>query len=286
MKGDIFTFVKHNGVWLRDDYYQAGVTHALLIPPTINYEDFMKLLFAGSEGKLNPEIHRLNVKYETEGAVKPVTIDSDMSLACYLHIRKQKSDTRKFSLVLDILPLGEENDTARVGSTPNTVESGCAKAEPAELPTPQDRGAEVPPPQERVAVEPPREDQLLEDSTPALHEMGNECGSDECDESGESIYSGESGASSEAHGLTTSMDEGSVEVVDIDSPTTVYKGGMYANKKALQMHLSLFAIQNHFSYKTRGSTRTYIHVVCRDPTCTWAVRAVRMRNTRIFQIQR
>ena len=117
--------------------------------------------------------------------------------------------------------------------------------------------------------------------------MGNERGSNEADESGESIYSSESGASCEVHGLTTSMDEGSVEVIDINSITTVYKEGIYMNKKALQMHLSLFAIQKYnFSYKTRSSTRTYIHVVYRDPTCTLAVRAVRMRNMSIFQIRR
>ena len=94
MKGDIFTYVKHSGEWLRDDYYQAGVSYAALIPPTTKYEDLTKVLFTCSGGKLNQNSHKVvSVKYETEGAVKPIVIDSDISLACYLHIRKEKPDT-------------------------------------------------------------------------------------------------------------------------------------------------------------------------------------------------
>ena len=91
----------------------------------------MKLLFSGLEERLNPETHRLTVKYETERAVKRIIVDFDMSLTCYLHIwKKKKSDNEKFSLVLDIIPLSAEQDSARVCSTLNTGNSGCSRSVP------------------------------------------------------------------------------------------------------------------------------------------------------------
>lgn len=53
MKGDIYTYVKHNGQWLRDDYYHPGGAYAALILSTIEYEDFMKLMFMFSGEKFN-----------------------------------------------------------------------------------------------------------------------------------------------------------------------------------------------------------------------------------------
>jgi len=69
-----------------------------------------------------------------------------------------------------------------------------------------------------------------------------------------------------------------LDVMDIHSPIVVYKGGLYANKDALQKSLSMFATNNHFMFKVRTSTTQYLYVVCRDDYFKWTVRAIRLKN--------
>jgi len=302
MKGDIFTYVKHSGEWLRDDYYQAGVSYAALIPPTTKYEDLTKVLFTCSGGKLNQNSHKVvSVKYETEGAVKPIVIDSDISLACYLHIQKEKPNTSIMSLVLELESL--KTSSAHVGSTPNTGESG--------FPGTAYPGAALLPPVMKCDSYIP--DNISEEShLPAgepsdVHINGNisdSSGSDPPPAAGEPSQppppaagepsqppppaAGEPSSPSPSQGATTvpSSDSTLLDVMDIHSPIRVCKGGLYANKAALQKHLSMYAINNHFTFKVRTSTTQYLHVVCRDDSCKWTVRAVRLRKTLLFHIRR
>ena len=78
----------------------------------------------------------------------------------------------------------------------------------------------------------------------------------------------------------------STDVYDIRSPVRLKRLGLYANKEALQRHLQMYAINNHFQFKAKVSHKEVLHVVCRDDNCKWGVRAVRLRKTHIFQIKR
>lgn len=105
---DIHTFVKHSGRWVKHERYDVGpgCVVGILIPAKATYEEFMQLLYATLNR--SPKNQVLRVSYETEGSVPPVSIDSDLSLKCYLHLRKEKPDRSKFSLVVDMEPLKQE----------------------------------------------------------------------------------------------------------------------------------------------------------------------------------
>ncbi|RAL49764.1 hypothetical protein DM860_002055 [Cuscuta australis] len=78
----------------------------------------------------------------------------------------------------------------------------------------------------------------------------------------------------------------SVDVISHYHPTTLQIDSIYKSKEDLCHHLRMYAVSNNFQYKTKRSNRTLLHVVCIDVRCPWAVRAVRLDNSPLFQIRR
>lgn len=74
--------------------------------------------------------------------------------------------------------------------------------------------------------------------------------------------------------------------MDLNSPIRVELGALYATKQALKKHLNMYAISKHFAFTTKSSCKKYLHVVCPGDNCAWAIRAVRLRETEVFQIRR
>ncbi|CAH9105745.1 unnamed protein product [Cuscuta europaea] len=77
------------------------------------------------------------------------------------------------------------------------------------------------------------------------------------------------------------------EVISHFHPTHIARHAVYKTKKALDFHLKVYAILNHFQYKTKKSTKKVLHVICVDvENCKWAVRGVRLSGSHMFQIRR
>ena len=75
-------------------------------------------------------------------------------------------------------------------------------------------------------------------------------------------------------------------MIDLNSLIKVELEALYTTKHALKKHLTMYAISKHFEFKTKSSCKKYIHVVCPGDNYEWAVRAVRLRETEVFQIRR
>ncbi|VFQ85738.1 unnamed protein product [Cuscuta campestris] len=81
----------------------------------------------------------------------------------------------------------------------------------------------------------------------------------------------------------------SAKPVDVFShyhPTTLQLDSIYKSKEDLCHHLQMYAVSNSFQYKTKRSNRSVLHVVCIDDRCSWAVRAVSLDKSPLFQIRR
>ncbi|CAH9111376.1 unnamed protein product [Cuscuta europaea] len=77
------------------------------------------------------------------------------------------------------------------------------------------------------------------------------------------------------------------EVITHFHPTHIDKHVVYKTKKALDYNLKVYAISNHFQYKTKTSTKKVLHVICVDvENCIWTVRGVKLSGSRMFQIRR
>ena len=268
---DIHTFVKHSGRWVKHERYEAGPGCAvgILIPAKATYEVFMQLLYATLNR--SPKNQVLRVSYETEGSVPPVSIDSDLSLKCYLHLRKEKPDRSKLSLVVDMEPLKQEPlvSDSGVGSTPNTGQPAQADIQ-ASSPKSEASSPEIPDPNQSHSgtpwQTPPRSGTPKRFSTPCSRtRRTSQCAT----------------PSTDNQNMHPDLD-----VSDIHSPLRLVKGGLYANKATLKKHLCMLAITKHFTFKTKTSNKRYIHVVCRDDSCAWSVRGVKKTTSEIFEVRR
>lgn len=82
------------------------------------------------------------------------------------------------------------------------------------------------------------------------------------------------------------MIDNDVVVLEISSPVCVPRHALYANKKVLPKHLNMDAINNHFRFKTKNSSPEFFYVICASKNYEWAVRAVKIKKTIIFQMKR
>ncbi|RAL42495.1 hypothetical protein DM860_011113 [Cuscuta australis] len=77
-----------------------------------------------------------------------------------------------------------------------------------------------------------------------------------------------------------------VDVISHYHPTTLQLDSIYKSKEDLCHHLQMYAVSNRFQYKTKRSNRSVLHIVCIDDRCSWAVRAVSLDKSPLFQIRR
>ena len=307
----IYLLFKHSGTWVEPGCYHENGSFGIMVPYEVNFASLMQIIYANL-GK-SPSTHTIGVAYAMAGAMKPVEITNDATLEGYLYLRKMREDdTEKLQLILEINEIPSGLDSPGVGSTCNSRDSGCVGNPPrrvSDMPSiPEEGCGSVPTPDSVIRGTFGLDDLRLSDyETQRQQQRQRQCSpprnspppinsrspppprnspptpSQNSRPTSPSTPNSQSVPSSSTR-KDANMDD--AIILDGHSPVFIERHALYKDKKTLQKHLMLFAINNNFTYKTKNSDKNTLHVVCLGEHCNWAVRAVRKANTPIFQIRR
>ncbi|RAL41585.1 hypothetical protein DM860_013119 [Cuscuta australis] len=186
----------------------------------------------------------------------PIVIADDSELLFYLRLKSYQNDVPYLPLCMEVLP------TATVAQLNGQANSSCALS-----------------PDINICY-----NSHSVDSTPNLTGQSNTNHMSIKISSGKSDHSNSMKRTSQTKRRRHPTNP--VDVISHYHPTTLQVDSIYKSKQDLYHHLQMYAVSNSFQYKTKRSNRTVLHVVCVDARCSWAVRAVSLDNSPLFQIRR
>ncbi|CAH9087547.1 unnamed protein product [Cuscuta epithymum] len=126
----------------------------------------------------------------------------------------------------------------------------------------------------------------LHSNLASIDEEDEFCSSSEGNISSSTILPNFSGVGSKSLSLQSASVNHPVDIISHYHPTCVMINTIYTNKADLLHHLKLYIITNSFQFRTLTSKKKELHVICLDPSCEWAVHAVRLDGVQMFEIRR
>ncbi|CAH9129148.1 unnamed protein product [Cuscuta epithymum] len=311
----LFVMVKVDGFWDSDYVFINVHTCGLHVNYGVQYTSFVDML-TGMFFQYKPN-HNFRLSYMRDGFPPPVTINDQSSLTFYLYIKSLQPDFLKYPLCVEFYPVSSSSafsvDVERsiFPPTKNVVIS------PQQLTTYTIPFSSPPTSVVNLSTHSLSVDENVVDSSqqhassPALSfddspsfctENVNLSGTHSQDvafSSNTVSRAVEIETSKDSDEDTDDMTDGLViescqslsflhnfEVITHSHPTSLVLYAIYRSKKDLIHHLKLYAITNHFQYRTKTSRKISLHVICLDPECRWTVRAVRLHGVEMFQIRR
>ncbi|CAH9094218.1 unnamed protein product [Cuscuta europaea] len=269
----VFVMLKLDGSWSSDFTFNHTDTYVIHVRSLATYDSFIAM-FTEMLLQYRPH-HKFILSYFVEGSPHPVKINDESSFRFYLDLKLIEPDPYKFPLCVEFystntLTIHSEEQhnpcyqsyISSGQSSSNIICQGTTSGKHCDF----DFGDGVP--FESLSSHSDLITSVVNGST--SHSEDNDTFSDESlPPSPKSDYS--------FHNL---------EVITYHHPTCIALHVIYMNKLELIYHLKMFAISNSFQYRTKTSKKHTLHVICLDPDCDWALRAVKLNGGQMFQIRR
>ncbi|CAH9075087.1 unnamed protein product [Cuscuta europaea] len=291
----LLVMVKVDGFWDSDYVFTNVHTCGLHVNYGVQYACFVDMLIVIlSQYKPN---HNFRLSYMRDGFPPPVTINDQSTLTFYLYIKSLQPDFLKYPLCVEFYPI--------FFSYPSFV-----GVEPSAFPSPKnvvissthslsvDENVFVVSSQQHASSPALSFEHSSSFCTENVNISGRHsqdvasCSNtvsraveiETSEDSDEGIHDMSDGLVIESsHSLSFLHN---FEVITQSHPTCLVLYAIYKSKTYLIHHLKMYAITNHFQYRTKTSRKISLHVICLDPKCRWTVRAVRLRGVEMFQIRR
>ncbi|CAH9093485.1 unnamed protein product [Cuscuta epithymum] len=280
-QNNMLIMLKVDGSWDESYVFCNKRTCGLIVPDETLYVRFIALVYSCIGSFAMNE--KLKISYLVEECPPPVVVNDDYSLCFYLALKKSQPDYAKYPLCVELFPLSVSTASHFSSQLPAFDLNVAANGEFDDL--------------EDTSI---MHHHTFHISSPQNEDMSLDMYATNADISVQSDISGSSNAVSsptssgsedlavnEHFDLDYFHDFQDIQVICHFHPTRIAKDAIYQDKKSLAHHLKMYAISNLFQYQTKTSTRKVLHVVCvDDENCDWAVRAVRLSGSQMFQVKR
>ncbi|RAL53595.1 hypothetical protein DM860_012210 [Cuscuta australis] len=271
-----------DGEWTSDGSFRSKSFHELII----SFESSFRMLIDAVRsllGQVN-EHTTLKISYKCNSSPHPVLIDDDKSLDSYLTMKSQDLDLDSMPMCIELF----HNYHTHVGTCSSLPNDQTLCMTPSSFNSLSDQSNDVASVERSVSSSHQSTNYVMDSpliNCPSSYQRDNggytmdivvrEPNLDNDDNSTVVLS---------ANDICTNLD---FQVVTRFDPTKIELDAIYENKGDLIYHLKMLAISNLFQFHTKRSTKKLLHVVCvENRCCSWAVRAVRLPRTDMFQIRR
>ncbi|CAH9108486.1 unnamed protein product, partial [Cuscuta europaea] len=290
----LLVMVKVDGFWDSDYVFTNVHTCGLHVNYGVQYACFVDMLTAIlSQYKPN---HNFRLSYMRDGFPPPVTINDQSTLTFYLYIKSLQLDFLKYPLCVEFYPISSSYPSF-VGVEPSAFPSAKNVVISSTHSLFVDENVVVSSQQhasspalsfdhsssfctENVNISGRHSQDVASCSNTVSRAVEIET-SEDSDEGMDDMSDGLVIESSQSLSFLHNF-----EVITQSHPTCLVLYAIYKSKTDLIHHLKMYAITNHFQYRTKTSRKISLHVICLDPKCRWTVRAVRLPGVQMFQIRR
>ncbi|XP_055960976.1 uncharacterized protein LOC126672216 [Mercurialis annua] len=249
---NIATFVQYNGFWNDKLQYTDFAVKGLIIPRECNISNLQQLLARQLE--IDLEETYVQIKYQVKENYPPIIIQDNDSLDFYFQMRSKTTDPTQFPICIETHK--KIRDISFYVSSSRSIQQNV------------DRNAEICDQQEYSvnALNSTNVDNSNSVSNMFQYaiDMGNQL--DE-DQEVQSQY-------------VESM------LINEIKPTEIEEGQKYKDKHTLKTILSIYAINNHFQFRSYKSCKIEYIAICNEHGCDWRLRASRNKKSTAFVVRK
>ncbi|XP_050211779.1 uncharacterized protein LOC126661941 [Mercurialis annua] len=242
----IATFIQYNGYWNDKLQYTDFSIKGLLIPKDSSMNNLEQLL--ANQLQVNLEEENLKIKYQVKPDYPPLIIQDNDALVFYFQMKSKQSDPTQFPLCIEI-EKKMRDISLYVSSSRSTQQNINRNAEVCQQ---QDNSTNI------------DNSESVSNMFQYATNVGNLLNEDQ---EVESPY-------------VENMIIDEVKAIEIE------EGQKYKDKRTLKTILSIYAINNHFQFRSYKSCKIEYIAICNEPECEWKLRSSRNKRSNVFIVRK